>query len=166
MGKLWKLFDTTSLITLGNQFLISLENVSVKKVANIRWHYTIHHHGNFNKFTGKQNKYWFKAHFRKTYNFFFFPIQKKGSKYSCQLKIFKWITGKKRKSFIDKEFVKGCLLPMVNIICPKMKSSFASISLSARTIPWWVEGNVCNKLQLFFSSFQLHLMKAQTCDVL
>lgn len=43
---------------------------------------------------------------------------------------------RKENSFIDEEFVKGCLLPMVNIICPKTKSSFVSISLSARTIPW------------------------------
>lgn len=42
---------------------------------------------------------------------------------------------RKENSFIDEEFVKGCLLPMVNIICPKTKSSFVSISLSARTIP-------------------------------
>ena len=41
---------------------------------------------------------------------------------------------KHNKPFSDGEFIKECMLDVVNILCPKTKSKFESVALSRRTV--------------------------------
>ena len=43
------------------------------------------------------------------------------------------------KPFTDGEFVKGCLLAVVDVVCPEKKSLFEAVSLSARTVTRRIE---------------------------
>ena len=50
------------------------------------------------------------------------------------------LIGKRMKPFTDGEFVKDCLLTVVDIVCPEKRDLFADISFSARTVTRRIEG--------------------------
>ena len=69
------------------------------------------------------------------------------------------------KPFTDGEFVKECLLTVVNILCPDKRDLFGKISLSARTVTRRIEdlsSDIWTTLQeraQHLNSMQLHLMR-------
>ena len=69
------------------------------------------------------------------------------------------LIGKRMKPFSDGEFVKDCLLAVVDIVCPEKKQLFSDISLSARTVTRRIEAlssDVKNSLKNFCGKFEYY----------
>lgn len=141
--------------------LICLEKVAVNKVANIRRHYMTHHFGNFKKITGESRRdevKQLKSKFEKQTSFFTKKRSECEANTRASYEVSRLIA-EKMKPFTDGEFVKQCLMTVVDIVCPEKKSLFSSISLSGRTVSRRIEEmssdvksclmNACSELQYF-----------------
>lgn len=141
--------------------LICLEKVAVNKVANIKRHYLTHHSEKFKKFTGEARRdevKQLKARFGKQTSFFTKKRSECEGNTRASYEVSRRIA-EKMKPFTDGEFVKECLLAVVDIVCPEKKSLFASISLSGRTVTRRIEEmsadvksclmDACSELQYF-----------------
>ena len=120
--------------------LICQENISVKKVSNIKRHYeTLHNR--YNSFTGNGRENAIKRlinNLTKQSSFFTNKLEQ-NHKNACASYEASKLIAKRMKPFTDGEFFKELLLKVVDVVCPEKKELFSEISLSARTVARRVE---------------------------
>jgi hypothetical protein len=79
------------------------------------------------------------------------------------------LIAEKSKPFVEGEFIKECLMTIVETVCPERKNLFSDISLSARTVTRRTEDmsqnldNQLSKISQTFTAYSLALDKSLDC---
>ncbi|XP_032881422.1 general transcription factor II-I repeat domain-containing protein 2A-like [Amblyraja radiata] len=120
--------------------LICHSSVSVNKEVNIRRHYETRH-PKFNEISGQARKH--EVHNLKWGLENQSLMSKKKSveseRNTCASYAVSKLIAENMKPFNDGDFVKECLMAVVDILCPEIKISFSNVSLSERTVARRIE---------------------------
>jgi hypothetical protein len=79
------------------------------------------------------------------------------------------LIAEKSKPFVEGEFIKECLMTIVETVCPERKNLFSDISLSARTVTRRIEDmsqnldNQLSKISQTFTAYSLALDESLDC---
>jgi len=115
--------------------LICRKTVAVMKEYNIKRHYDSEHKSTFKNSIGDLRKIkvnHFKSLLNSQQNIFKKQISQNKSIVRASY-VVSQIISKNNRPFTDAEFIKNCMLAVVDEICPDKKKDFEDISLSART---------------------------------
>lgn len=115
--------------------LICQKTVAVMKEFNIKRHYDSEHKSTFENIIGDLRKIkvnHFKSLLNSQQNIFKKQISQNKSIVRASY-VVSQIISKNNRPFTDAEFIKKCMLAVVDEICPDKKKDFEDISLSART---------------------------------
>ena len=121
--------------------LLCAVSIAVIKESNLKRHYQTKHSGNFDFLTGAARKSKIESLQRSLTE-----QQSKFLQHTSELKnttrasfAVSELIGNRMKPFTDGEFVKECLLTVVDILCPDKRDIFGKISLFARTVTRRIE---------------------------
>ena len=111
------------------------------KVSNAKRHHQTRHEKGYHNFVGKarvEEVERLKKELKKQSSFFTRKVNESISNTRASYEVPKLIA-EKMKPFCDGEFMKECMLKVVDVVCPEKKDLLSGISLSARTVTKRIE---------------------------
>ncbi|XP_069767039.1 general transcription factor II-I repeat domain-containing protein 2-like isoform X2 [Narcine bancroftii] len=138
--------------------LICNESVAVNKEFNIKRHYETKH-AKFKELSGQArvDEVWrLKESLEKQSSFFTKKNVEMKRNIHASYAVSKLIA-EKMKPFTDGDFVKECLMAVVDIVCPENKSLFSAVNLSQRTVTRRIEemsADIKSSLKVNCENFQ------------
>jgi hypothetical protein len=126
--------------------LICNESVAIMKDYNLRRHYETRHNDDFGKFEGRMREdklASLKKNLAAQQNIFKKVLRQTDAAMRASYEVAVAIA-KQGKPFTDGEFVKSCMMKVVEHICPEKKEQFGTISLSKQTVTRRVEDIASN----------------------